>query len=276
MEDPNTYEGRQSTSTTDDPSFNSFPQNIKNIITKLRITVDHIDSPRNYARDLIHELARELDERRLCDRNQISRRIKKILEDKIQDGKITKEWISECLPEDYKRKYIKCKLSLLSKPHEDKDTEQDPAESAVVQEPWLKRELLAQADTSGHSIQQQQPSEPGQLETDTTQQPGGNDIISFKPPQRQGITKAQHEANPVKTHDIGDNGDNTDKSSRVSSLQYVKWRECSFSFDDVWNVVYQAQSKDLDKFWFCVKLDRPATIVDIRLGRLDRGEISHD
>jgi len=48
MKDPDTYEGSQGTSTTDDPSFNSFPQNIKNIITKLRITVDHIDSPRNY------------------------------------------------------------------------------------------------------------------------------------------------------------------------------------------------------------------------------------
>ena len=41
--------------------FDSFPQDIKNIITRLRITVDHIDSPRNYARDLIHELARLLD-----------------------------------------------------------------------------------------------------------------------------------------------------------------------------------------------------------------------
>jgi hypothetical protein len=94
--------------TTEDPS-NSFPQDIKNIITKLRITVDHIDSPRNYARDLIHELARQLDERRLCERGRISIKIKEILKDKIQAGRITKEWISECLPEDYKRKYIKTK-----------------------------------------------------------------------------------------------------------------------------------------------------------------------
>src|SRR5215831_13007591 len=167
---------RQSKSIPKPPfASDSFPQDINNRIAKLKIVIDHIDSPRNFARDLIHELARQLDERRLCERNQISRRIKKILEDKIQDGKITKEWISECLPEDYKRKYTKCKLSLLSKPEEDKDTEQDPAESAEVQEPWLKRELLAQTDTSGHSIQQQQPSEPSQLETDTTQQPGGND-----------------------------------------------------------------------------------------------------
>src|SRR5215472_18014051 len=124
--------------TTDGHSFNSFPQDIKNIITKLRITVDHIDSPRNYARDLIHELARQLDERRLCERGRISIKIKEILTDKIQLGKITKEWISECLPEDYKRKYIKTKskLSLLSK--QDKDIQQaakqDQEELAALKE----------------------------------------------------------------------------------------------------------------------------------------------
>src|SRR5215831_7707053 len=84
------------TSTCDTYSSNSFPKDIKNIITKLRITVDHIDSPRNYARDLIHELARQFDEKRLCERGRISRKIKEILEDKIRVGKITKEWISEC------------------------------------------------------------------------------------------------------------------------------------------------------------------------------------
>ena len=128
-------------------SSNSFPQDIKNIITKLRITVDHIDSPRNYARDLIHELARQLDERRLCERGRISIKIKEILKDKIQVGKITKEWISECLPEDYKRKYTKSKiqskskLSLLSKQYKDKDIQpaakQDQEELAALKEKVL-------------------------------------------------------------------------------------------------------------------------------------------
>src|SRR5215472_12603220 len=92
--------------TTDGHSFNSFPQDIKNIITKLRITVDHIDSPRNYARDLIHELARQLDEKRLCERGRISIKIKEILEDKIHAGKVTERWITKCLPREYKREYI--------------------------------------------------------------------------------------------------------------------------------------------------------------------------
>jgi hypothetical protein len=99
---------------TDEPSFNSFPQDIKNIITKLRITVDHIDSPRNYARDLIHELARQLDERRLCERDCISIKIKEILEDKIHAGKVTERWIRKCLPQEYKREYAKDKRELSS------------------------------------------------------------------------------------------------------------------------------------------------------------------
>jgi hypothetical protein len=94
--------------------FDSFPQDIKSIITKLRITVDHIDSPRNYARDLIHELARQLDERRLCERGRISIKIKEILEDKIHAGKVTERWIRKCLPPEYKREYAKDKRELSS------------------------------------------------------------------------------------------------------------------------------------------------------------------
>jgi hypothetical protein len=94
--------------------FDSFPKDIKNIITKLRITVDHIDSPRNYARDLVHELARQLDERRLCERGRISIKIKEILEDKIHAGKVTERWITKCLPREYKREYMKDKRELSS------------------------------------------------------------------------------------------------------------------------------------------------------------------
>jgi hypothetical protein len=97
------------TSTCDTYSSNSFPQDINNIIARLRTTVDHIDSPRNYARDLIHELARQLDERRLCKRGDISIKIKEILEDKIHAGKVTERWIRKCLPPEYKREYIRQK-----------------------------------------------------------------------------------------------------------------------------------------------------------------------
>jgi hypothetical protein len=66
------------------------------------------------ARDLIHRLALRLDESKQCERDQICKRIKEILKDKIQDGKITEKWIEECLPKECKRKYVKSELSSLS------------------------------------------------------------------------------------------------------------------------------------------------------------------
>jgi hypothetical protein len=96
-------------------TFDSFPQNIKSIIATLRAVVDQIDSDFKQARELILEIARQLDERKLCKRNQISRTIKKILKDKIQQGKVTEKWIEECLAPEYKRQYAKSEPSSLSK-----------------------------------------------------------------------------------------------------------------------------------------------------------------
>ena len=41
-------------------------------------------------------------------------KIKELLRDKITEGKITKRWIEEGLPSDYKRRYIKSEVSFLS------------------------------------------------------------------------------------------------------------------------------------------------------------------
>jgi hypothetical protein len=166
--------------------FDSFPQDIKNIIARLRITVDHIDSPRNYARDLIHELARQLDERRLCKRGHISIKIKEILEDKIQAGKITKEWISECLPEDYKRKYTKTKskLSLLSKQYKDKGIQpaakQDQEELAA-----LKEKVLVNASGEEAAFKPEEsplitasPTLPQSIDTHVEEDPTSSDSMS--------------------------------------------------------------------------------------------------
>ena len=95
--------------------YDSFPQNIKSIIASLRVVVDQIHSDFKQAKELILEMARRLDEEGLCERNHISRTIKKILEDKIKEGKVTEKWIEECLPQEYKRQYIKSELSSLSK-----------------------------------------------------------------------------------------------------------------------------------------------------------------
>src|ERR1043166_4385303 len=88
---------------------------IENIIAKLRGVIDEL---KNFAdaKSLILELARHLDETRQCEGTQICRKIKQMLTDKINEGKITGKWIEECLPQEYKRKYAKkSELSSLSR-----------------------------------------------------------------------------------------------------------------------------------------------------------------
>jgi hypothetical protein len=70
-------------------------QEIKGIIADLRSVIDQLSLNFTSARDLIHRLALRLDESKQCERDQISKRIKEILKDKIQDGKITEKWIEE-------------------------------------------------------------------------------------------------------------------------------------------------------------------------------------
>jgi hypothetical protein len=99
----------------EEQTADSFPQAIKSKITMLLIVIDQIDSDFKQARELILEIAKRLDEEGLCDRNEISRTLKKILREKIQKGKLTEKWIEECLPPEYKRTYVKSELSSLSK-----------------------------------------------------------------------------------------------------------------------------------------------------------------
>jgi len=87
---------------------------IENIIAKLRVVIDERDKNFADAKSLILELARHLDETRQCEETQICRKIKEMLKDKINEGKITGKWVEECLPQEYKRKYAKSELSSLS------------------------------------------------------------------------------------------------------------------------------------------------------------------
>ena len=91
-------------------------QTINGIIVRLKLVVDQLSSNFLKAKDLIHELARHLDESKLCERDQVSRKIKKILKEEIKGGKITAKWIEDCLSPEYTRKYTpKSEVSSLSK-----------------------------------------------------------------------------------------------------------------------------------------------------------------
>ena len=57
-----------------------------------------------------------LDESKQCERDQVSRKIKKILKEEIKGGKITAKWIEDCLSPEYTRKYTpKSEVTSLSK-----------------------------------------------------------------------------------------------------------------------------------------------------------------
>jgi hypothetical protein len=93
---------------------------IDGIIADLRITIDQLAINFNIAKNLILELARRFDETKRCEQSQICRKIKEILQDKINEGKITAKWIEECLPQGYKRRYTKSEVtSLLKQPKRD-------------------------------------------------------------------------------------------------------------------------------------------------------------
>jgi len=88
---------------------------IETIVTKLRLVIDELGRNFTNAKNFILELARLLDETQRCEQFQISRKIKQMLKDKINEGKITRKWIEECLPQEYKRKYVQSELCSLSR-----------------------------------------------------------------------------------------------------------------------------------------------------------------
>ena len=75
------------------------------IISDLKRSVDLLGEKFETVRSLIQELARRLDESKICKTNEIGRKIKEILIDKIKEGKISERWIEKCLADEYKREH---------------------------------------------------------------------------------------------------------------------------------------------------------------------------
>jgi len=88
-------------------TIDSLPENVKSIARNLRIAVDQMHLGLTKAKELILETARQLDEEHVEEQDKICKKIKEILKDKIQEGKISEGWIEECLPREYKRKYTR-------------------------------------------------------------------------------------------------------------------------------------------------------------------------
>lgn len=84
---------------------------LSEILTKLKIQIDGLNTIFETVRSIILQLAKFLDENKYCETNEVCSHIKKMLADKIKEAKITARWIEECLPKEYKRKYAKSELN---------------------------------------------------------------------------------------------------------------------------------------------------------------------
>jgi hypothetical protein len=87
---------------------------IEIVVVNLRAIIDELDRNFASAKSLILKLARLLDETKECKQSQICTKIKEMLADKIKEGKIIKKWIERCLPQEYRRRYVKSELCSLS------------------------------------------------------------------------------------------------------------------------------------------------------------------
>jgi regulator of replication initiation timing len=143
-------------------------QTIKGIITDLKLVVDQLGNNFTKAKNLIHELARRLDESKQCERDQVSRKIKKILKEEIEGGKITAKWIEDCLSPEYKRKYTtNSEVSSLSKENQKEivvDASGNSIESAAI----------SNSDSNNIVVNESRPPDVENLNIDTSRV--GNDL----------------------------------------------------------------------------------------------------
>lgn len=106
--------------------------NVDELLAKLRTDIDRLHSSFEKVKYQILEVARILDESKQCERSYICRKIKQLLQDEIKEGKITSKWIEDCLPEEYKRRYIKSELCSLSEDNNCKDRVQVTAAGTTL------------------------------------------------------------------------------------------------------------------------------------------------
>ena len=77
---------------------------VNGIISDLKMMVENLHLEFTKLKEIIQELARRLDENKICEQETICQTIKEILKDKIAEGKISERYIESCLPTEYKRK----------------------------------------------------------------------------------------------------------------------------------------------------------------------------
>jgi hypothetical protein len=83
---------------------------VNGIIADLKMVVENLHLECTKLREIIQELAKRLDENKICKQEIVCQAIKEILKEKISEGKISERYIESCLPTEYKRKHIRKKI----------------------------------------------------------------------------------------------------------------------------------------------------------------------
>ena len=143
---------------------------VNGIIADLKILVENLHLKFMTLREIILELARRLDENKLCKQETICQTIKEILKEKIAEGKISERYIESCLPTEYKRKHSSKKIieteicsvsqknnqgaSLIQKdePNNNSDLENRPIEAQFNNKPTKNPPKLHDAKFEGCSL----------------------------------------------------------------------------------------------------------------------------
>jgi uncharacterized membrane-anchored protein YhcB (DUF1043 family) len=212
---------------------------------------------------------------------------------------LSKSLIYSYLDEKYKdsshasRRKGKKTKNLVPETGTESATEEDQAELAAEQETLLKREVLVQADTSGHSIQQKQPT----AEAETVQQPyHSNEIdINIHPdtsaskPDSATITQQQETACkhcPAKDARIMELEEiirahipikRTEELMHSSTDSYQQFEFSLPSEPLRRHMVYPVNKTLPDKVWFNGKFNhKTGEVVDVRIGRLTGEEVKKD
>ena len=84
------------------------------ILSNLKNKIDQLDNIFGTIKQLVLQLATHLDEGKKCEIHLICTLIKKLISDKVKEGKVSARWIEDCLPNEYKRIYSKSEFTSLS------------------------------------------------------------------------------------------------------------------------------------------------------------------
>lgn len=177
--------------------YDEISPELSGIISDLRLSVDLLDEKFETVRSLIQELARRLDESKICKTNEIGRKIKEILKDKIKERKISERWIEKCLADEYKREYSVNKTGVSSLSDKEKEKVKD------------KKIIIT---TDGISVNEE--IDGNIADSDST------------------IKLNDNLSNPLKTDDLSENSTNEDGCSLCKPI-YEKYEELEEAFKSI-------------------------------------------